>query len=169
MRRLLVAEGVVSLRKSGPPGSGFCADEWASTAQRLNHQFCGRHARERLLARVQVDRIGHAGTSGRAYQSGLDCCQRFFMICLPVGPSINPAETSQRPAVVTSLITRAPQVPQNARRLSGEDWYQTRAASPVIPIASRGAARKALKLPCIFWQSPQWQARTPAAVTGRVR
>lgn len=43
------------------------------------------------------------------------------MIRLPEGPSISPAETSQRPAAVCSLTTRAPQVPQKARLLSGED------------------------------------------------
>jgi hypothetical protein len=91
------------------------------------------------------------------------------MIRFPVGASIRPAEISQRPAGVTSFRTRAPQVPQKARRAAAEESYQTSASAPVIRTSLMGAARKALKLPCMRWQSSQWQARTPAAARGRLK
>ena len=54
------------------------------------------------------------------------------MICLPDGASSKPAEISQRFAVGISFNTRAPHVPQNARRAAAEDWYQTKASVPLI-------------------------------------
>ena len=69
------------------------------------------------------------------------------MICLPDGASSKPAEISQRFAVGISFNTRAPHVPQNARRAATEDWYQTKASVPLISTSATGTAKKALKLP----------------------